>query len=84
VRDFRGGLALVGEEGPELVHLPRGSDVLPAGETRQALSRTLAQTGVTVTTGDVVIYARDPDQGRQSLNDFAYGLAAALRARGVA
>jgi hypothetical protein len=39
---------------------------------------------VNVTTGDVVIYARDPEQGRQSLHDFAYGLAAALRARGVA
>jgi hypothetical protein len=84
VRDFRGGLALVGEEGPELVHLPRGADVLPAGETRQLLSRAPGRGGVTVTTGDVVIYARDPDQGRQSLNDFAYGLAAALRARGVA
>ena len=84
VRDFRGGLALVGEEGPELVHLPRGADVFPAGETRQLLSRDDGRRRVTVTTGDVVIYARDPDQGRQSLNDFAYGLAAALRARGVA
>lgn len=28
VRNFSGGLALVGEEGPEIVHLPRGSDVL--------------------------------------------------------
>ncbi|MGE5501675.1 MAG: phage tail protein [Ignavibacteriales bacterium] len=84
VRDFRGGLALVGEEGPELVHLPRGADVLPAGETRQLLSQSPRQGGVTVTTGDVVIYARDPEQGRQSLNDLAYGLVAALRARGVA
>jgi hypothetical protein len=28
-RDFRGGLALVGERGPELVNLPKGSDVIP-------------------------------------------------------
>lgn len=84
VRDFRGGLALVGEEGPELVHLPRGADVFPAGETRQLLSRSDGRAPVNVTTGDVVIYARDPEQGRQSLNDVAYGLAAALRARGVA
>ncbi|GAB4333703.1 MAG: hypothetical protein Kow0010_20380 [Dehalococcoidia bacterium] len=84
VRDFRGGLALVGEEGPELVHLPRGADVFPAGETRQLLSRNDGSVPVNVTTGDVVIYARDPDQGRQSLHDLAYGLAAALRARGVA
>jgi len=29
-----GGMALVGEEGPELVNLPRGSQVFTAGETR--------------------------------------------------
>lgn len=29
VRNFSGGLALVGERGPELVTLPRGSDVIP-------------------------------------------------------
>lgn len=38
-----GGLALVGEEGPELVNLPRGSQVKTASETRQALSQ--AQSG---------------------------------------
>lgn len=35
-----GGWALVGERGPELVNLPRGSQVTPANETRQALSGT--------------------------------------------
>lgn len=34
---FRGGLALVGEEGPELVNLPRGSKVTPHGDTMGAL-----------------------------------------------
>ena len=29
MENFRGGLALVGERGPELVNLPRGSDVIP-------------------------------------------------------
>ncbi len=29
VRGFRGGMALVGERGPELVRLPNGSDVIP-------------------------------------------------------
>lgn len=29
VQDFSGGIALVGEKGPELVNLPRGSDVIP-------------------------------------------------------
>ncbi len=33
-RNFAGGLALVGEQGPELVALPRGSDVYTATETR--------------------------------------------------
>jgi phage-related protein len=33
----RGGLALVGERGPELVNMPRGSRVWPAGETRNML-----------------------------------------------
>jgi predicted transcriptional regulator len=31
VQNFGGGLAVVGERGPELVTLPRGSDVLPYG-----------------------------------------------------
>ena len=31
VQNFRGGMALVGERGPELVNLPRGSDVIPSG-----------------------------------------------------
>jgi phage-related protein len=29
VSNFRGGMALVGERGPELVRLPRGTDVIP-------------------------------------------------------
>jgi TP901 family phage tail tape measure protein len=33
----RGGLALVGEQGPELVVLPRGAQVLPAQRTAEAL-----------------------------------------------
>ncbi|MDO7787122.1 hypothetical protein P6N53_07820 [Desulforamulus aquiferis] len=33
-----GGAALVGEEGPELVNLPRGSQVLPANKTKEILS----------------------------------------------
>lgn len=29
VQNFRGGMALVGERGPEIVNLPRGADVIP-------------------------------------------------------
>lgn len=35
---FGGGLALLGEQGPELAALPHGSSVLNAGQTRDALS----------------------------------------------
>lgn len=32
VQNFGGGMAIVGERGPELVNLPRGSDVIPNGQ----------------------------------------------------
>jgi hypothetical protein len=35
VKNFRGGLAVVGERGPELVNLPRGSDVIPNSQLAQ-------------------------------------------------
>jgi tape measure domain-containing protein len=35
VRDFVGGLAIVGEAGPELVRLPRGADVYSNSETQR-------------------------------------------------
>ena len=34
----KGGLTLVGEEGPELVNMPRGSQVFTAGETSGMMS----------------------------------------------
>lgn len=33
--NFPGGLAVVGEQGPELAFLPAGADVMPAGPTRR-------------------------------------------------
>lgn len=33
VENFGGGLAMVGERGPEVVNLPRGSDVIPFGRS---------------------------------------------------
>ncbi len=38
VRNFAGGMALVGEQGPELVQLPRGSDVFTNSVTKQMIS----------------------------------------------
>jgi hypothetical protein len=46
-RSFGGGLAVVGEEGPELVNLPRGSGVTPHGQSMGAL-RSLDAGGVTI------------------------------------
>jgi hypothetical protein len=37
VENFKGGLAIVGEKGPELTRLPRGSDVFTASETKAML-----------------------------------------------
>ncbi|WP_206706328.1 hypothetical protein [Anoxybacillus flavithermus] len=39
---FRGGYAIVGEQGPELVQLPRGSKVYPNSETQAMLGGTIA------------------------------------------
>lgn len=39
VNNFAGGLAILGEQGPELAMLPKGSDVFTASETRQMLRR---------------------------------------------
>jgi len=38
VTNFSGGWAVVGEQGPELVNLPKGSDVIPNGKTTDILS----------------------------------------------
>ncbi|MDO4719632.1 MAG: hypothetical protein Q4A78_03135 [Peptostreptococcaceae bacterium] len=37
VENFRGGMAIVGEQGPELVHLPKGSSVIPSPKTQEIL-----------------------------------------------
>jgi hypothetical protein len=53
VQDFVGGAALVGEQGAELVTLPRGSNVLPANQTKNVLNNSGGNktTNVNVTTG---------------------------------
>jgi TP901 family phage tail tape measure protein len=40
VKNFVGGMAIVGEEGPELVNLPRGSSVYSNEDSRQILAST--------------------------------------------
>jgi phage-related protein len=45
-RNFSGGLAVVGERGPELVSLPRGANVYTASETRRMTRTPSAAPGV--------------------------------------
>lgn len=44
--NFAGGLAIVGEKGPELVNLPGGSDVIPNDKTQQMLGQTINYDGM--------------------------------------
>lgn len=39
VTNFRGGMALVGEKGPEIVQLPRGSNVIPSNRIQQVVNK---------------------------------------------
>jgi phage-related tail protein len=58
VTNFQGGLAIVGEEGPELVQLPQGSSVIPAPQTASMLSGSQGAPSVsnnTTSTRSVVI-----------------------------
>lgn len=50
VRDFPGGTAVVGDRGPEIVHLPKGSDVYSNRETRDILSapRDFGEGGISI------------------------------------
>ena len=47
VSNFSGGLAIVGEQGPELVNLPSGSSVIPSSQTQQMLGQ--KQGGINIT-----------------------------------
>lgn len=53
VRNFGGGIATVGERGPETVFLPRGSSVLPAAQTSAGLG------GQTVFIADSIVKGND-------------------------
>lgn len=71
-----GGLALVGERGPEMVNLPRGSQVYTAGQTAGMLRGGAGAWSVTLN----ITGARDPAEvGRQA----EAGVLRAARAMGV-
>lgn len=48
VRNFSGGMAVVGERGPELVNLPQGSDVFTNGESRRMMNGSGGNKTVTI------------------------------------
>jgi hypothetical protein len=58
VRNFGGGLAVVGERGPELVNLPGGADVHTNAETRGMLGGGSAQDGDVVLMVDGQVLGR--------------------------
>lgn len=53
--NWRGGMLMVGEQGPELVSLPRGSDVYTNQESRQILSARGGGLGGVTWTGDLIV-----------------------------
>jgi len=63
VKNFGGGVALVGEgtTGGELVNLPRGSDVIPAPETKRILNSKVMSPTVNIT-----LQVLDPDSISES------------------
>lgn len=70
VRNFTGGMAIVGERGPEIVNLPRGSDVFPNGQ----------MSGVTV---NIVVNGSVLSDQHQLANVVGDAFMARLRAMGM-
>jgi hypothetical protein len=62
VDNFGGGMAIVGERGPELVNLPAGSSVFSNGKSRDMLS---GGAGIAINiniTGNTLLNDRDADR----------------------
>lgn len=92
VDNFSGGLAVVGENGPELVNLPKGSSVTPADQTKKymksgapsPLSDAGSGNNTTVNlTVNVGMYAGMPVEKRQIALELYRELVRAGRAQGV-
>lgn len=61
VQNFRGGLAVVGERGPELVRLPAGSDVIPNDQLDKSFA------GVTINQTNHIYHQADLDLANREL-----------------
>lgn len=82
VRDFSGGLAVVGEQGPELVELPRGSNVYSNQESR-SIARTPQPAGVGGGQGGNVFIENFHASGRASARDVAEDWRWIVRTKGL-
>jgi hypothetical protein len=76
VIDFKGGVAMVGEEGRELVELPRGANVFPSALTEAILNGLGGERTFNITV------PTPPSGGPPEPETLAAQLAMALRARG--
>lgn len=66
--NWRGGLTWVGEKGPELLDLPRGSSITPAGKTNRLLNKGLGE-GMNITYAPV--YNLPPGTSEQDIKNAA-------------
>ena len=78
VRNFGGGLAVVGERGPELMALPRGSSVFSNGESRRMIAGAQASGGNQ--TNNLTIINNGPAAGADLLRDITWSLKYAVGA----
>jgi phage-related protein len=91
-RNISGGLSLVGEEGPELLNLPRGTDIYSAGETASMIRngmRTKAEDsapsdGIAVTFHNATVIATNKEDARRGAGDIGWAVMRTLRAKGAA
>lgn len=80
-RNFKGGLALVGEKGPELVALPKGSDIYTNRESAEMLGEAGSKTAVTINVSGP-IYANTESDANKFFGDMGFAVTTRLRAMG--
>lgn len=78
VRNFAGGLAVVGERGPELLALPGGSSVFTNSESRRIIAG--AQAGGGRQTNNITLINNGPAAGAELLRDITWSLKYAVGA----
>lgn len=83
VSNFSGGLALVGEQGPELVNLPSGAGVTPAGPTADYMSGNGQGGNVTVNV-NLGMYAGEAGELRQVAKNIYLELMRVAKTNGTA